>query len=196
MIFRLLPTSVIMFTFLFLGKTTKAQDFDWDIEPDEGFPVITFDQGNADSEVVFRYSFTGTLSESKYLEAKLYQDDCLTEADASALGLIDFVETNQLHLDVDIVQSAITNSVHYSGIGDKAANIAFCVRVDYNYKDGNGDVMVSDGDRIIFLQLFVIFWNFKCKLTNALVLDLVYQLSRNHCRYLRRSYGQLHIDRN
>jgi hypothetical protein len=37
---------------------------------------------------------------------------------------------------LDIDQSTITGSEHYSPIGNTGATIEFCVRVDYNYLEG------------------------------------------------------------
>jgi hypothetical protein len=47
-----------------------AGDFNWDIQPEDGFPSIAFDDTNEDSEVIFKYNFTGTLSDRKYLGVK------------------------------------------------------------------------------------------------------------------------------
>jgi hypothetical protein len=112
-------------------------DFDWDIQPEDGFPVIALDDANGDSEVVFKYNYTGTLSATKYLDVKLFQNDCSTAADAS-LAFINTTTGDELDIDLDIIQETISNSVHYQDINASAAMIGFCVRVDYNYIDGDG----------------------------------------------------------
>ena len=38
-----------------------AGDFDWNIQSDDGFPIIAFNNNTKDSEVVFKYNITGTL---------------------------------------------------------------------------------------------------------------------------------------
>jgi hypothetical protein len=44
-------------------------DFDWDVQPEDGYPVIALDDANGDSEVFFKYNYTGTLSSNKYLDS-------------------------------------------------------------------------------------------------------------------------------
>jgi hypothetical protein len=112
-------------------------DFDWDVQPEDGYPVIALDDANGDSEVVFKYNYTGTLSPNKYLDVKLFQNDCSTAADAS-LAFINTTTVDALDIDLDIIQETISNSVHYQDINASAAIIGFCVRVDYNYIDGDG----------------------------------------------------------
>jgi len=119
---------------------TGAQDFSWDIKSVQDYPIIGFNSESANSEVEFKYNYTGILSDNKFLETKLYRDDCVTPADES-LAFVDLIEGNELSLDVDIVQETITNSVHYTQTDDlgTSAAISFCVRVDYNYKDFDGN---------------------------------------------------------
>ena len=112
-------------------------DFDWDVQPEDGYPVIALDDANGDNEVVFKYNYTGTLSPNKYLDVKLFQNDCSTAADAS-LAFINTTTVDALDIDLDIIQETISNSVHYQDINASAAIIGFCVRVDYNYIDGDG----------------------------------------------------------
>jgi hypothetical protein len=71
------------------------------------------------------------------LDVKLFQNDCSTVADAS-LALINTTTGDELDIDLDIIRETIFNSVHYQGINASAAIIGFCVRVDYNYIDGDG----------------------------------------------------------
>jgi hypothetical protein len=114
-----------------------AGDFDWDIEPEDGFPMIAVDETNKDSAVFFKYKYTGTLSDTKYLEVKLYQNDCGIAADSS-LAFINTITGDELDIDLDIMQETILDSVHYQEIDGTAAVIGFCLRVDYYYVDNDG----------------------------------------------------------
>jgi len=118
----------------------NAQDFSWDITPVQDYPLIGFNSESSNSEVEFKYTYAGTLSDNKLLQTNLYRDDCVTAADES-LAFVELIEGNELSLDVDIVQETITNSVHYMQTDDlgTSAAISFCVRVDYNYKDLDGN---------------------------------------------------------
>ena len=113
-----------------------AGDFDWDIQPGDGFPVIAFNDTNEESEVVFKYNFTGTLTASKLLEVNLYQSDCITVADGS-LAFVEAINGDELDIDLDIIQETISNSVHYRDVNLTNAVIGFCLRVDYNYIDND-----------------------------------------------------------
>jgi hypothetical protein len=114
-----------------------AGDFAWDIQPEDGYPIIAFDDTNEDSEVLFKYNFTGTLTDRKFLDVKLYKNDCVTVADAS-LAFINTTSGDELDISLDIIQETISNSVHYQDINGTAAIIGFCLRVNYNYVDGDG----------------------------------------------------------
>jgi hypothetical protein len=111
-----------------------AGDFDWGIQPEDGFPVIALNDANENSEVVFKYNYTGTLSATKYLDVQLYQTDCVTAADAS-IAFINTTTGDELDIDLDIIQETISSSVHYQDINATAAVIGFCLRVDYYYVD-------------------------------------------------------------
>jgi hypothetical protein len=116
-------------------------DFDWAIQPEDGFPVIAFNGTTEDSEVVFKYNFTGIITASKFLEVNLYQNDCITDADGS-LTFVQAISGDELDVDVDIIQETISNSVHYQTINDgQAAIIGFCLRVDYKRinEEGNAE---------------------------------------------------------
>jgi hypothetical protein len=114
-----------------------AGDFDWDIQPEDGYPSIAFDDTNEDSEVIFKYNFTGTLTDRKFLDVKLYKNDCITAADAS-LAFINSTSGDELDVELDIIQETISDSDHYIDLNGTAAIIGFCLRVDYNYVDGDG----------------------------------------------------------
>jgi hypothetical protein len=115
-------------------------DFEWDIQPEEGYPSINFDDTNdtnKDSDVAFKFNFTGTLTDRKFLDVKLYKNDCVTAADDS-LAFINTTSGDELDIELDIIQETISDSVHYQGINGTAGIIGFCLRVDYNYVDGEG----------------------------------------------------------
>jgi hypothetical protein len=114
-----------------------AGDFDWDIQPEDGYPIIGFDDTNEANEVVFKYNFTGTLNDRKFLDINLYQNDCVSASDAS-LTFINSTSGDELDVSIDVIQETIANSVHYQDINGTAAIIGFCLRVDYNYVDNDG----------------------------------------------------------
>jgi hypothetical protein len=114
-----------------------AGDFDWGIQPEDGYPSIAFDDTNEGSEVIFKYNYTGTLTDTKFLEVKLYTNDCLTAADAS-LAFTNTTSGDELDVELDIIQETISDSVHYQDLNGTAAIIGFCLRVDYNYVDSDG----------------------------------------------------------
>jgi hypothetical protein len=116
-----------------------AGDFDWQIQPEDGFPVIAFNGATEESEVVFKYNFTGIITTTKFLEVNLYQNDCTTDADGS-LTFVQAINGDELDVDVDIVQETISNSVHYQALNDgQAAIIGFCLRVDYKRINSEGN---------------------------------------------------------
>lgn len=117
-------------------------DFEWDITPEYGYPTIAFDEANDENEVVFKYNFTGAISQSKYLAVGLFQADCNQTADAS-LNFIDSTIADELTVDVDIVQETIAQSVHYTDVDQTSAKIDFCVRVDYMYDDGTAPESIN-----------------------------------------------------
>jgi hypothetical protein len=82
---------------------------DWDIEPEDGYPSIAFDDANEESEVIFKYNFTGTLSDRKFLGVTLYQNDCVSAPDAS-LAFINSTTGDELDVELDIIQETISPS--------------------------------------------------------------------------------------
>jgi hypothetical protein len=114
----------------------QLADFDWDLAPEDGYPIINFNDTNVNSEVVFKYNYTGNLSASKFLEVQLFESDCTTAADATALVFVNNTDGDVLNIDLDIVQETITTSPHYEEITTAEAAISFCLRVDYNYIAG------------------------------------------------------------
>jgi hypothetical protein len=98
---------MLRFTTLFVvalavGTVRAAGDHDWDITPDLGYPQINFDEAHADNEVVFHYTYTGTLDATKTLTTTLYQDDCATIAGASLASVPDTATAGTYIVDVGI----------------------------------------------------------------------------------------------
>jgi hypothetical protein len=71
------------------------------------------------------------------LDVKLYQNDCVSPSDAS-LAFTTTTSGDEFDVDIAIIQETITNSVHYQSVNITTAILGFCLRVDYNYVDGNG----------------------------------------------------------
>jgi hypothetical protein len=116
-----------------------AGDFAWDLMAEDGYPIITFNDGNEESEVVFKFNFTGTLGPTKFLDVNLYQSDCVGPADGLALAFVNNTVGDELNVDLDIIQETISDSIHYTDFNRTTATIGFCLRVDYNYIDTAGD---------------------------------------------------------
>jgi hypothetical protein len=113
-------------------------DFNWDVGPEDGYPIIAFNDATENGEAVFKYNFTGDASDpnAKYLNVTLWQFDCLGAADATALSLTDSISGDELNVGIDVVQATIASSTeHYVDFNGTAAEITFCVRVDYMYVD-------------------------------------------------------------
>jgi hypothetical protein len=152
MLIRYLHLAMFVATALSQRTSTSANsndmdrqlgDLSWDIQPEDGYPIIGFNNNTEESEVAFKYNFTGTLSDRKFLDAKLYQNDCVSASDAS-LAFTNTTSGDELDVDVDIIQETIKKSVHYQDLNGTAAIIGFCLRVDYNYvnDDGNTEIVM------------------------------------------------------
>jgi hypothetical protein len=70
------------------------------------------------------------------LGVQLFENDCSTAADATALVIVNNTDGDVLNIDLDIVQETITTSAHYNEITAAEAAISFCLRVDYTYDNG------------------------------------------------------------
>jgi hypothetical protein len=158
MFMRYLTLAILASTALSQGAPESANsndmarqlgNFDWDIQPEDGFPIINFNDTNTDSEVIFKYNFTGALTASKFLEVKLYEINCVTPADASALAFVNSTTEGELEIELDIIQETISKSNHYQDINASAAIIGFCLRVDYMYVDPDGD---GDAESVTFYE--------------------------------------------
>ena len=113
-----------------------AGDFEWDIQPEDGFPVIAFSNSTETGEAIFKYNFTGTLQiDVKYLTTTLYKTDCSTPADVNGVTFVESVTDDELDIDVNVIQATVDGTDHYQALNSTNAAILFCVRVDYYYKD-------------------------------------------------------------
>jgi hypothetical protein len=121
-----------------MARQLDGGDFTWDIQPEDGFPIIGFDDATEEAEVMFKYNFTGTLTDRKFLDVNLYQSDCVSPSDTS-LAFISSTSGDELDVDVAIIQETISKSVHYQDVNITAAIVGFCVRVDYSYIDNDGN---------------------------------------------------------
>jgi hypothetical protein len=90
---------------------------------------------NEDSEVIFKYNFTGTLTARKFLDVKLYRTTA-SQPPTPSPSLIPPAETSSMSSLTS--SETITDSIHYQDLSGTAAIIGFCLRVDYNYVDGDG----------------------------------------------------------
>jgi hypothetical protein len=84
-------------------------------------------------EVIFKYNFTGTLSDRKFWASAL--PERLRLAPDASLAFVNSTTGDELDVELDIIQETISN--HYIDLNGTAV-IGFCLRVDYNYVDGDG----------------------------------------------------------
>jgi hypothetical protein len=89
--------------------------------------------------VVFKYDYTGILTDRKYLEVNLYQKDCTSPSDES-LVLDKVISGDELDIDIDVIQETISSSVHYQDVNATAAIVGFCIRVEYKFIDNDGNI--------------------------------------------------------
>jgi hypothetical protein len=146
--FRQMPSNIWFLTLAILAiRQVYSADFDWDIAPLDGYPTIAFgnETNNNGNEITFKYSYTGNLSESKYMTSTLLEKYCNGTSDGS---LIKFQRNNsfpnQLEVDVDVMEETIKTSKHYTENDDATqATISFCLRIDYNYNDGGSEQSIN-----------------------------------------------------
>ena len=130
----------------------ELADFDWEVQPEPDFPTIAFENAGTGAEIRFKYNYTGTTSDFKYLRYSILQGDCETAGSAGALNVLDVIDITQdkeYQFDIDVLQETITETPEYTDIDVSSAMINFCVRVDYYY-DEEGDGIVTPADSINF----------------------------------------------
>lgn len=106
----------------------QLADFSWDVEPEDGYPIIAFNDETEGGEVVFKYNYTGPVS--------LYEYDCLYKADSASLSFAtDYDTQGEIAVNVDIIQETIRRSNLYAQPNATTASIQFCARVDYEFEE-------------------------------------------------------------
>lgn len=109
-----------------LRRSLKA-DFDWDIDPQPGFPSVNF---NSNKEVVFKYD-SPLLYEGKTQGVTIFLNDCVTIGSNAITDTSDLSVDRELEVLVDIDQRTIAQSDYYTAINITHASIGLCLRVDY-----------------------------------------------------------------
>jgi hypothetical protein len=147
-IFRALSGKIWFLALAILAiRQASSADFDWDIAPLDGYPTIAFgnETNNNGNEITFKYSYTGNLSESKYMTSTLLEKYCNGTSDGSLIKIQrNDTSPNQLEVDVDIMEETIRTSKHYTENADATqATISFCLRIDYNYNDGGTEESIN-----------------------------------------------------
>ena len=99
---KMLRITTLFIAALAVATVRAAGDHSWDITPDVAYPQINFDEAHADNEVVFQYTYAGTLGATKTLTNTLYQDDCTTVAGASLTAVPDTATPGIYTVDVGI----------------------------------------------------------------------------------------------
>jgi hypothetical protein len=131
---QLSTTLAILAALLMLANLADAdkerKDFDWDIDPREGFPTIAFSNFTATEEVVFLYD-TPLLYENKTYQVVIFDNDCKTIGSSAITHLEYATVDRELSVWVDVDQATITDSSYYRSLNVTNAEISFCVRVDY-----------------------------------------------------------------
>jgi hypothetical protein len=134
MIAQLSTTLSLLAALLMLANLANAatvrKDFDWDIDPREGFPTIAFNNFVATEEIVFLYD-TPLLYENKTYRVVIFNNDCKTIGSSAITHVEDDSIDRELSVLVDVDQATITDSSYYTSLDVTNAEIGFCVRVDY-----------------------------------------------------------------
>mmetsp|Transcript_24194 Transcript_24194/g.46058 ORF Transcript_24194/g.46058 Transcript_24194/m.46058 type:complete len:512 (-) Transcript_24194:863-2398(-) len=124
-----------------ISSSNHVQDLEWDISRKAGYPTISFSNTTDESEVTFLYEITGfetpEFGTSKYLEAIVYESDCVTYVASEAiLHRATMTKQNEYMLELDIVKEKIFDSPYYESIDNVTGALHWCVRVNYMYYDG------------------------------------------------------------
>ena len=127
---------LLVASLLLAEEAARAQDLEWGIAVKEGYPVVDFGK-KGKGRAKFVYQYTGTVSDTKYLEPTLFQYDCSSPADVpgvlQAHESVD-ADAHEYIVDVEVSLADLTESVHYVQTSASTADITFCVRVDYEYQ--------------------------------------------------------------
>lgn len=122
-------------------RDRRLQDqFQWYIRPLENFPELgAFLENGDDNTIEFRYNFAGDSNDpDRSFDVTLWKKDCLTPGEQGSDASLFFTQSvtgNELDVSVGVGLETIKDSPYYNQTAIAQAEIAFCVRVDYNYKD-------------------------------------------------------------
>jgi hypothetical protein len=131
--FGQLSKTFTLLSALFVANLTHAtaakKDFDWDIQPREGFPTVAFNN-TKNAEIVFLYDVP-LLYENKTSRVTVMEDDCETIG-SNAITHLEYASVDrELKVMVDVDQETISGSTYYQAINITNAVIGVCLRVDY-----------------------------------------------------------------
>jgi hypothetical protein len=105
-------------------------DFEWDIQPRDGFPTVAFNNFTTTQEIVFMYD-APLLYESKTFGVTVFDADCQTIGSNAITHSEDASVDRELVVLVDVDQGTISNSTYYKSVNLTNAVIGLCLRVDY-----------------------------------------------------------------
>jgi hypothetical protein len=132
--FGQLSTMFTLLSALLAARLADAKDFDWDIEPKDGFPTVAFNNSTTTKEIVFLYD-APLLYESKTYGVTVFDDDCKTIGSNAITHLEDASVDRELTVSLDVDQGTISNSTYYKSVNITNAVIGLCLRVDYFLND-------------------------------------------------------------
>jgi hypothetical protein len=111
-------------------------DFDWNIQPQDGFPVIAFNNLTTTKEVIFQYdSPLLNENENKTYAVTIFESDCKTIGSNAITNTADASVDRELTVLVDVDQGTISNSLYYESVNLTNAIIGLCLRVDYLWNE-------------------------------------------------------------
>jgi hypothetical protein len=110
--------------------STARKDFDWDIQPQKGFPTVAFNNFTTTTDIVFQYD-APLLYENKTYLVTVFNEDCETIGSNAITHLEDASVDRELNVLVDVDLGTISNSTYYKSINMTNAVIGLCLRVDY-----------------------------------------------------------------
>ena len=136
-LFVLLETSFVS------SHLRGLQDFEWGVEPVDGYPQINFnaESQGSNGELLFQYAYEGQLSDSKYLSYRVLQYDCIGSSDGGVFVANPDIEIPGIfQFNVNVNQENVTKSIHYSDLDSTTSFVSFCMRLDYVFVDWLGTV--------------------------------------------------------
>jgi hypothetical protein len=130
--FNRLFTTFTLLSALLVLHLANGTDFDWDIQPKEGYPAVVFNNFTTSNEIFFVYD-SPLLYENKTYGVTVFNADCKTiGSNAITQREVRSVE-GELAVLLDVDQGTIFNSKYYKSINMTNAVIGLCLRIDYFY---------------------------------------------------------------